>query len=559
MSEQDDKKIDLALVFPAKGDSRRPPDWWGRGLLYAVIAVFLAIFAWRAWSDVSSIVLDVVIAVFIALAVEPIVIRLIRHGWKRGAASGLRLVGLMVLVVVLLSMFGNLFVQQMISMLKSLPDLYQQIATFVAQHSKVRLPEIDSLGDEILKNIQTSWLTDFAGQALNTTMGLFSFLLNLLTVVMVSFYISAAGPKLRRSMCRWLSPATQNRFLFTWTVVQNQISGFLFSRTILALLNAVFMAIFLEVINVPYWLPLALFCGIVSQFIPTVGTYIGGALPVVVAWGSQGILYAGIVLVYIIIYQQIENLILSPKISERTMDLNPAVAFLSVLVFGAIFGALGAFLALPITASLQVILKVYMRSYELVDNPLMEDPKPIKKSVVVKSADAINEHVIKPVSEHMPRAAKGTTARVSVVEDLQDLQDLRDLQEQAYGLTSQELDDSQTVAIPKGILDDQAKSGLKVNSGKHDTVDKSADSEAEQDHDVVVIKSVPVDGEVTVNGTTVSASQVADAMQSSEADPVEAEEHNANDDAEVGSSSQQRNGGDNKSRSHNDNPRREWR
>lgn len=63
------------------------------------------------------------------------------------------------------------------------------------------------------------------------------------------------------------------------------------------------------------------------------------------------------VLVFIIVYQQIENLILSPRISQRTMDINAAVAFLSVLAFGSLFGAFGAFLALPVTASLQAIFR----------------------------------------------------------------------------------------------------------------------------------------------------------------------------------------------------------
>ena len=79
---------------------------------------------------------------------------------------------------------------------------------------------------------------------------------------------------------------------------------------------------------------------------------------------------------FIIVYQQIENLILSPKVSQRTMDLNPRVAFLAVLVMGALFGALGAFLALPVTASMQAIFKVYTKRYALVESPLMSDPMP---------------------------------------------------------------------------------------------------------------------------------------------------------------------------------------
>lgn len=121
MSQQEEPQIDLASVFPQKGDPRRPPEWWGRGLFYAVIAVFLAVFVWNSWGKIDTIVLDVVVSVFIALAIEPLVIRLIRHGWKRGAASAVSLIGVGVIVVALMVLFGNMFVQQVISMVQSVP------------------------------------------------------------------------------------------------------------------------------------------------------------------------------------------------------------------------------------------------------------------------------------------------------------------------------------------------------------------------------------------------------------------------------------------------------
>ncbi|MDF7665379.1 AI-2E family transporter [Bifidobacterium sp. ESL0745] len=459
------QKIDFASVFPQKGDSRRPPDWWGRALLYTAIAVFVCIFIFRSWSKVSFIVLDVIISIFVALAMEPLVVRLVRHGWKRGAASAATLVGLVVVVLALLGLFGNMFVQQLISMIKGIPDLYAQAQHLVAQYTDFKLPEISNLGSEIAKNLQTSWVTDFAGQALSTTMGLVSAIINILTIVMVTYYVSAAGPKMRRSLCQWLGPSAQRRFLLAWTIVQDQISGFLFSRTILAAFNAFFTSIFLMIIKVPNWLPLALFCGIVSQFVPTIGTYIGGALPVIFAWSSRGFLYGVAVVVFIVIYQQIENLIISPKVSQRTMDLNPAIAFLSVLVLGAVFGALGAFLALPITASLQALFKVYTKRYELVDSPLMSDPVPVKKSKVVAGAEAFNEHVVQPVAQHMPRAAKGSSARVPTDDELRNLRDefYRMSSDSNVVSTGHDLDESATIAIPKGVLDGTApqRSGLK--------------------------------------------------------------------------------------------------
>lgn len=480
-NEQSNRKLDLASVFPSKGDPRRPPEWYGRALMYAVIAVFVGIFVYTSWFKITYVVLDVVIAMFLALAVEPLVLRLIKHGWKRGAASVTCLVSLLIIVVVLLSLFGNMFVQQMISMIKGLPGLYDQFATFVNERANFKLPEINLLGSEILKNLQSSWVTNFAGQAFTTTMGVLGNLLNVITALMVAFYISIAGPRLRRSLCQWLAPNSQRKFLLVWTVVQDQISNFLFSRSILAAINAACTGIFLMAIKVPYWLPLALFCGIVSQFVPTIGTYLGGALPVLFAWGERGWVYAVAVVVFITIYQQIENLLLSPKISERTMDLNPCIAFLSVLVFGALFGALGAFLALPITASIQVLFQVSTKRYDLVDMPLMNDPVPSKKSKVAEAADALNQHVIKPMNEHMPRQSKGSSANVPLDAEI------RYLQQQVYDIPRDadagDSEDSPTVAIPKHVLDENAAKGLDrlrqnshaAGSGAADDAGKSAD------------------------------------------------------------------------------------
>ena len=170
------------------------------------------------------------------------------EAWRASAVS---LVGVAVVVGVLLTLFGNMFVQQMIAMVRGLPAMYEQIREFVDQYATFKMPEISNLGMEIFNNIQTSWVTDFAGTAMSTVGGLFSFLLNLMTVVMTTYYISAAGPKLRRSFCQWLAPNTQRRFLLVWTVAQGQISSFLFSRSILALINATCTAIFLEILHVP--------------------------------------------------------------------------------------------------------------------------------------------------------------------------------------------------------------------------------------------------------------------------------------------------------------------
>ena len=315
----------------------------------------------------------------------------------------------------------------------------------MAQYTDFKLPEINSLGGEILKNIQTSWVTDFAGTAISTVSGFFSFLLNLMTVIMTTFYISAAGPKLRRAACQWMAPSAQRRFLFVWTVSQTQISSFLFSRAILAVLNAFFTSICLMALHVPYWMPLALFCGVVSQFIPMLGTYIGGALPVLFAWGSCvcGRRSRGGVHL---------RLPADRKPDLRAEDLPPHHGRQRC---GRLPCRPGLRLAVrrdrrvPGAAyrrSIQTIARTYTKRYDLVDSPLMDDPVPDKKSKLVEGAEVISEHL-----HAVPRAVQGSSAHVPIPDDV------RFLQEQAYNITRSDetgdADESQTVAIPKHVLD----------------------------------------------------------------------------------------------------------
>lgn len=474
--EDRDGRFDLGAVFPLKGDPRRPPEWFGRGLLYTAIAVVVFVFVWNAWGDIRGLVLDVIIALFISLAVEPVVRWLVSHGWKRGAAAAISLVGLAVAACGLLVLFGSMFVQQLVDMVRSVPGTYDQIVRAIEKQTGWKVPDISVLGTEVFHSIKTETVTNFANQALSTTASLFSALLGVLTIALVTYYISAALPKMRRSLCQWIAPKSQERFLVVWTVVQDQVSNFLYSRIILAAISSTCMSVFLMVMKVSYWLPLSVFCGLVSQFVPTIGTYIGGALPVLSALGTNGWVSALSVLAYIIVYQQIENLLLSPMISRHTMDLNPAIAFLAVLALGSVFGALGAFLALPLTASFQAVFKAYTKRYELIDSPLLSDPKPVKKSVVVAGMESINEHVIKPVADHMPRAARGSSARVRTVDAPVDseLRYVRDkLRQYSNGhyvsgdhySTQEELDESRTVAIPKHIVPENGKPDLNSPSG----------------------------------------------------------------------------------------------
>jgi predicted PurR-regulated permease PerM len=133
---------------------------------------------------------------------------------------------------------------------------------------------------------------------------------------------------------------------------------------VLAAISAVAHGAFFWVIGVPFWLPLGIVAGVVGQFIPTIGTYVGVLLPCLFAATSKpvNVLY---IVVFATIYQQIENYVLTPRISRRTMDIHPAVALAAVFIGAALFGPVGAIIGIPVTAAVLSIVETFHHRYEL--------------------------------------------------------------------------------------------------------------------------------------------------------------------------------------------------
>ena len=142
--------------------------------------------------------------------------------------------------------------------------------------------------------------------------------------------------------------------------------GYIISRAILAFVATLVHWAAFSLIDVPFPLPMALWVGVVSQFIPVVGTYLAGFLPVVIALIDD--LQVGIwAIVVIVVYQQLENYVFAPKITAQTMEIHVAVAFASVLIGAAVLGPVGALLSLPFAATMQAFISTYIERHELVE------------------------------------------------------------------------------------------------------------------------------------------------------------------------------------------------
>jgi predicted PurR-regulated permease PerM len=345
-----------------------------RALIKAALVAMGAIVVWQAVGVLTPLIMVVVTALFVALAIEPPVDWLVKRGWKRGLATGAVMVGVFLAVAAAGAAFGSMLVGQIGELVEQIPRVYEQVAEWIARRFDAEIPT----QNEALQQVVQSWGATLAANAWAVGARAFSGLVSALGLVLLVYYISAQGPKLRATICAPLPPEHQRLVLRVWATAQEKTAGYISSRVILALINAVATFIMLSILQVRYALPLALFCGVVSQFVPTVGTYLGGAGPVLIAL-TQDPVKGLAVLIFIVAYQQVENFLLAPKLTSKAMEINPAVAFLSVIALGTLLGPVGALLSLPIVATFQAIISTYVHRYSLVEDDLLVQDTPTAK------------------------------------------------------------------------------------------------------------------------------------------------------------------------------------
>jgi predicted PurR-regulated permease PerM len=353
---------------PNSAASRWPDARWIRRLLVSVFVAF-ALFKFAEWFFYSTktFLLTLVLAWFAAIAMEPAVDFLERRNVKRGLATGLIMVGGFVGFAIFIGVFGQMLFTQLSELIQSLPTYVEDTIAWVNRTFDTELdPERIFESLNIDRDQINKWAADIAGGVFGVVSAIIGFLFSAFTLLLFAFYFSAEGPRFRRWIASLFPPVHQPVIHTVWETAINKTGGYVVSRMILALISAVFTSIFLLALGVPYWLPLGIWVGVISQFIPTIGTYLAGALPVVISL-TQSPWDAVWVLVFIVVYQQVENYWISPKISNRVMSIHPAVAFGAVIVGGALFGAWGALVAIPAVASLTALFETYGHRFELVN------------------------------------------------------------------------------------------------------------------------------------------------------------------------------------------------
>ncbi len=353
-----------AELTPASASAQMPP-WVPRAIVYFFIGWAALFTLYWLVRQLRTLLIMLLVSLFLSFALEPAVNRLERWGIRRGVGTGLVFLGVVAAIGAFGFAIGSVLADQISGFVDEAPTYIQDIESWIEDTFDVEIDTEALVAEFQAGGVATRFATNLAGNLVSLGTQVLNFLFQLLTIALFTFYLVTDGPRLRRAVCSLLEPDRQRQVLQVWDIAIEKTGGYIYSRGILALMSAAVHWAAFEIIGTPFPLPLALWVGLISQFVPVIGTYIAGALPVIIGLidePSTGLW----MLVVIVIYQQVENYVLAPPITAHTMDVHVAVAFGSVIAGGLLLGVVGALLALPAAATIQAFASTLVQHHEVV-------------------------------------------------------------------------------------------------------------------------------------------------------------------------------------------------
>ena len=357
-NEQDDDRFGT----PGRPISRAHPFYLG---FVGALGVLLAIGLSRVLLQLSQVLTLLVVALFLALGLDPVVRFLQRHGLSRTWSVSLVFFGVIVAFIGFVAAVVPPVVSQASDLAAQAPELLQSL---------LRSPLVRSLDDQYgivtkASDELQSRLADgnviaqLFGGVLGAGKAVVSGFFSAFTVLVLTLYFLASLRTITET-CYRLVPATRrDRFRLLGDEIIRRFGGYVAGQISVATINGVATFILLTVLRLPYSLVLALTVAIFG-LIPLVGATIGAVVVVLVAL-FQSWQLGLVVTVYYVIYQQLENYVISPRVMSRSVSVPGAVAMVSALAGATLLGVVGALLAIPVAAGILLIVnEVWMPRQE---------------------------------------------------------------------------------------------------------------------------------------------------------------------------------------------------
>jgi predicted PurR-regulated permease PerM len=325
------------------------------GLIVAVWALLHVIVVAR------SVIVYILIALFLALAINPLVAWLTRRGVRsRGLASGIACL----LVLAGIAAVGFAFIPKLVDNVNHFVDAAPGYVHDLTKGRgrlgflETKYHVVERL-EHYVKHGGAKKLLGLSGAAISVTKGVLSFIVGAVTVAFLTFFMLLEGPAWMERFYGLLSPESQPRWRAVGQGIYRQVGGYVTGNLAISFIAGALATIALLFLGVPFAVALGLLVGLLD-LLPLVGAT--AAAVIVVAVGFLHSVVAGVVLIiFFVVYQQFENHVLQPLVYNRTVALSPLAILVSILVGAELAGVLGALAAIPVAGAIQILIVDFLR------------------------------------------------------------------------------------------------------------------------------------------------------------------------------------------------------
>jgi predicted PurR-regulated permease PerM len=327
-----------------------PMTYWVR----VTITVVLTLYVLGLAGAVLNILILVLIALVLAVGLDPAVRRLVSSGFRRGVAVALIFLAFVVFIV----LFGMLVIPPLVHQVTGLADDVPRYARELSTRDDwigryFREHDVTATVQNFISTLPER-IRDSFGTILGVAGRVGSALFNVITVAILTIYFMLSLPSMRGTATLALPTGRRERGARVIDQSIEKIGGYVYGNVVTSLICGILALFALLVLGVPFAVPLAMWAGL-ADLIPAVGSYLGAVPAIVVAFFVSP--FRGLITIaYFIAYQQFENYVLVPKVMQNAVNLSPAAVIVSTLIGGSLFGFAGALLALPVAASVKVVI-----------------------------------------------------------------------------------------------------------------------------------------------------------------------------------------------------------
>ncbi|HWD62963.1 MAG TPA: AI-2E family transporter [Humibacter sp.] len=326
--------------------------------LIGTLGVGLGVLILSAVVSLSTILTYIGAALFLALGLEPIIAFLERRKLPRWSAIIVVLVGILIVLGGIIWAMVPVVISQATGLVKTITKFVEK-GTAQDWYSglKHQFPAInfDQTLAQIWDGLQKN-LGNIGGGLLQAGIGIVSGFFGVIVVLILTIYFTASLNNIKRSVYELVPASRRARFADIAEQITDSVGKYVMGQVALALCNGIASAIFLTIIGAPFPILLA---GLAFLFslIPLVGTISGSIVIVLLSLLLASPLTALVAAIWYIIYMQVEAYVLSPRIMNRAVSVPGSIVVIAALAGGSLLGILGALIAIPVAASILLIIK----------------------------------------------------------------------------------------------------------------------------------------------------------------------------------------------------------